>query len=74
MCNTQNDTDRKLYGFSVDIGIDLGVVWVVEIDLISVYGGPELTRLQCRSELTWSCVGVENDSCVGGHRNLVVNS
>ena len=41
MYNTQDTTGWKWHSFSVDIEIDFSwqVVWVVEIDLISVWGG-----------------------------------
>ena len=38
MYNTQRNTARKWYDFSVGIEIDLVVVWVVEIDVIYVWG------------------------------------
>ena len=36
MYKTQSSTARKRHGFNVGIDIDLVVVWVVEIDVISV--------------------------------------
>ena len=58
---TQNNTCRQWQGFNVYIEIDLIVVWVVEIDLISVWGiGIDLISV-LGSELTWFCVGIEND-------------
>ena len=58
--NTQCHTARKLHGFSVGIEIDF-VVWVVDIDVISVRGiGVDLISVW-GSELTSFCVGVEND-------------
>ena len=39
VCITRrSNTARKLHGFSVGIEIDLVVVWVVEMDVFSVWG------------------------------------
>ena len=62
VCITRkNNTDRKWHGSRVGIEIDVVVVWGVEIDLISVcVVGVDLISMQ-GSDLTWFCVGVEND-------------
>ena len=38
MYNTQKYTSRKLHCFGVGVEIDLVVAWVVEMNLISVWG------------------------------------
>ena len=38
MHSTQSNMARQSHGFSVGIEIDLVVVWVVEINVISVWG------------------------------------
>ena len=61
MYNTQCHTARKRHGFIVGVEIDLVVVWVVEIDGISAWGiGVDMISVWAL-ELTWFCVGVEND-------------
>ena len=60
------DSGRKSFGFSVSVEIDLVFVWVVDIDLISVWGSTSTfvhsRDRQFRDRKRFGlCMGVEND-------------
>ena len=61
-CRTRRrNTAGQGHGSKVGIEINLVVVWVVEIDGISAWGiGVDMISVWAL-ELTWFCVGVEND-------------
>ena len=61
MYNTQRNTARKWHDFGVDIEIDFVIVYMVELDKISVWGiGVDLISVE-GSYLASFCVGIEND-------------